>query len=155
MDTLFWAMMGATIGVVVPFVILRARRQQSSNIQLTGSDPGILARRTTPQKPAPSSPSATSERAKAVDNYQAVSIEIPKNSCVAVQRHRGRKFLASQAPALPVSGCGHANCCCRFIRYEDRREEENRRDEFSQYGGFGVKTPDGENRTGKDRRSNS
>jgi len=149
MNTLFWAMMGATIGVVVPFAVLRARRQ------LSGSDPDILARRAAPLNPVPSSPSATLINANAVKNFQAVSIEIPKNACAAVQRHRGRKFLVSQAPALPVSDCSHKTCCCRFIRYEDRRGEENRRDEFSQYGGFGVKISDGEKRLGKNRRGNS
>jgi len=41
----------------------------------------------------------------------------------SLARHR---FLAREAPALPLAGCGSAACACRYAHHDDRRIELRR-----------------------------
>jgi hypothetical protein len=68
--------------------------------------------------------------------FHAVTIRYRKNACDAVWTLEGKKFLANEAPRLPVQGCTTQNCGCRYVHYDDRRAEE-RRAEFraSQHNG--------------------
>jgi hypothetical protein len=72
------------------------------------------------QKPA----SATSKRKK---EFDAVSIKIGPRACTAAKYLIGKRFLSSQAPALPLSKCDISDCQCKYGYYKDRRSEDDRR----------------------------
>lgn len=61
------------------------------------------------------------------NRYQAVSVAYPGKCCAAVKTLAGRRFLASDAPALPLSACSLPNQCkCCFQKYDDRRDDNRR-----------------------------
>lgn len=60
--------------------------------------------------------------------YHAVSVASPLiGACRAAEKCNGRRFLSSEAPHLPLSGCDALHCHCRYQHHEDRRSEESRR----------------------------
>jgi len=59
--------------------------------------------------------------------YQAASINAGGCACAAVEELAGKRFLAEQAPRLPLANCDSLHCQCRYVRHEDRREREDRR----------------------------
>ena len=63
-----------------------------------------------------------------VPSYPAVSVEPDKETCCkAVLEIAEKRFLASEAPALPVDACDRfAQCQCRYKKWDDRRQEERR-----------------------------
>lgn len=65
-----------------------------------------------------------------VKTYPAVGIRYNLLACNAVQPLYGKRFLATEAPALPVAGCNVRPCPCRYIHFADRRAEDRR----AQYG---------------------
>jgi len=68
--------------------------------------------------------SATSKRKI---EFGAVSIKIGPRACSAAKYLRGKRFLSSQAPALPLSKCDISDCTCKYDYYKDRRSEDDRR----------------------------
>jgi hypothetical protein len=61
--------------------------------------------------------------------FQAVSIHCDLNACPMAQRLRDCRFLAKDAPKLPLTGCTHPNDCdCRYLKHKDRRSESRRLD---------------------------
>jgi hypothetical protein len=68
--------------------------------------------------PAPSSPARA---------FQAVSIFGGANPCPTSRQLRDHRFLAKDAPPLPLAGCAHPNTCeCRYLKHKDRRTESRR-----------------------------
>ncbi|HEY3697708.1 MAG TPA: hypothetical protein VGK97_00150 [Spongiibacteraceae bacterium] len=65
-----------------------------------------------------------------IKTYPAVGIRYHLLACNAVQPLYGKRFLATEAPALPVAGCNVRPCPCRYIHFVDRRTEDRR----AQYG---------------------
>lgn len=61
-----------------------------------------------------------------VNRYRAVAVRHQLLSCRAVQALDGKRFLASEAPSLPVRGCDIWPCRCRYEHLSDRRVEERR-----------------------------
>ena len=61
-------------------------------------------------------------------SYRAVEIRCPEDACEAAKAERGKRYLSSDAPTLPLSACdkGH-RCACRYRHHEDRRGKEDRR----------------------------
>ena len=54
--------------------------------------------------------------------YQAVGIIASSRACAAAVQVRGVRFLARQAPRLPLPDCARpGNCACRFEKHADRR----------------------------------
>jgi hypothetical protein len=53
--------------------------------------------------------------------YHAVSIHSPFKGCVAAQELAGKRFLATEAPQLPLAACTAATCTCRYAHHNDRR----------------------------------
>lgn len=53
--------------------------------------------------------------------YHAVSIRSAMNDCGVARELGGRRFLASEAPKLPLEGCTAATCTCRYAHHDDRR----------------------------------
>jgi hypothetical protein len=52
-------------------------------------------------------------------------------ACDAAQACKGKRFLSSNAPLLPLAGCDVMRCDCRYRHYDDRRAGPRRQDEKS------------------------
>lgn len=61
-------------------------------------------------------------------NFSAVAIQVPANAhaCWAVARIGNRRFLARQAPKLPLPGCDCTQCHCYYENFDDRRQYQRR-----------------------------
>ena len=66
---------------------------------------------------------------QARNRWHAVIVVGPANACAAAQACKGKRFLSSEAPRLPLKGCDSARCECRYRHYNDRRGEPRRGDE--------------------------
>ena len=88
--------------------------------------------------------------------YHAVSIKPGAYACSAANDLAGDRFLASEAPSLPLPGCDAADCDCHFTHHKDRRTGKDRRSPFTS-GGIAAATGTfaGERRKGEDRRDDS
>jgi hypothetical protein len=58
--------------------------------------------------------------------YHAVSIQSHLNLCGTARKYQGQRFLAADAPKLPLAGCRAATCTCRYVHHDDRREGPRR-----------------------------
>ena len=59
--------------------------------------------------------------------YHAVSVVYRIDACASVRRYRGRRFLPTDAPRLPLPDCSQLNCRCYYTHYGDRRLGDERR----------------------------
>jgi hypothetical protein len=60
--------------------------------------------------------------------YPAVTVMTGATRCATIGALEGKRILAAEAPALPISRCTMpAECRCRFKKYVDRREDEQGR----------------------------
>jgi len=62
--------------------------------------------------------------------YHAVSVAAGHPSCEAAKQLGTLRFLAGQAPSLPLAGCEVRPCECRYSHYADRRTGLDRRVEI-------------------------
>jgi hypothetical protein len=70
-----------------------------------------------PRKPAPGAFTAAT-----FSKWHAVSVVPGEPNCTAVQQLRGMRFLAAEAPRIPVPQCAMpARCQCVYRHYADRR----------------------------------
>ncbi len=85
--------------------------------------------------------------------YHAVSIKPGAYACSAANDIAGQRFLASEAPSLPLPDCDAADCECHFTHHNDRRSGKDRRSPFTS-GGIAAATGTfaGERRKGRERR---
>lgn len=58
--------------------------------------------------------------------FHAVSISLTSTACRGAKGLEGERFLSNEAPRLPLPKCDVKECQCRFVHYEDRRDEEKR-----------------------------
>lgn len=87
--------------------------------------------------------------------YHAVSVRLGESACLAAKTIEGKRFLASEAPLLPLAECSSIeNCRCHFLHHEDRRAGKDRRSPFTA-GKVGAGTDNPERREGGDRRNRS
>ena len=88
--------------------------------------------------------------------FHAVSIKPGAYACRAANEIAGQRFLASEAPNIPLPACDATACDCHFIHHEDRRSGKDRRSPFTS-GGLAAATGTfmGERRKGGDRRKDS
>jgi hypothetical protein len=84
----------------------------------------LAARR---QAPSPSPPSPPT-RAKAGGRFGAVQIRPRGNACRAAHLLKKHRFLAKNAPSLPLRECTAARCACTFSKLSDRRTDGRRLD---------------------------
>ena len=100
-------------------------------------------------------PAASSRTETEDTRYHAVSIRYGNDACSAAKSVAGQRFLAVEAPRLPLQGCDAEVCECRFMHFKDRRSGHDRRSPFGA-GSVGVSTGrfDKERRTTPDRRKN-
>jgi hypothetical protein len=61
-------------------------------------------------------------------DVRAVSIICPATGCAAAQTLKGKRLLVSRGVALPLAECTMpSQCKCRYQKYADRRDEDDRR----------------------------
>lgn len=88
--------------------------------------------------------------------YHAVSIKPGAYACNEANEIVGKRFLASEAPDIPLPGCTSSNCECHFVHYRDRRSGKDRRSPFTSAG---IAAATGkhaqERRQGKERRDDT
>lgn len=88
--------------------------------------------------------------------YHAVSIKFGRDACAAAKSLTGHRFLANEAPRLPLSGCDAEICECRFTHHKDRRSGKDRRSPFGKGSiGGGTGRFDRERRERSDRRKSA
>ena len=58
--------------------------------------------------------------------YHAVAISCGMFTCEAARAQRGVRFLAKQAPDLPLAACDESECTCKYVHYRDRRAGSRR-----------------------------
>ena len=93
---------------------------------------------------------------KGKSKFHAVSVKTGAYPCAAVNRISGQRFLASEAPELPLPDCDAEACDCHFVHHNDRRTGKDRRSPFTS-GGMAAATGtySGERRQGEDRRDDT
>jgi hypothetical protein len=72
---------------------------------------------------------STAERpAGRTTSHPAAAIIPCAGACAAAVAVAGRRFLAAEAPLLPLRDCTRpAGCQCRYRKFPDRREEDAER----------------------------
>ncbi len=81
--------------------------------------PDSSGRRQNPLRTTEPARPATASRTNA---FQAVGVIARSQGCPAVGAVQGVRFLARQAPRLPLPDCDRAaSCRCRFEKFADRR----------------------------------
>ena len=72
-----------------------------------------------------------SQRSKDHSSFHGVDIVPGLLACNGVQRFCLNRYLADEAPALPVAGCENATeCRCIYKHYADRRTERRRDSDY-------------------------
>ena len=71
--------------------------------------------------------------------YHAVSIKPGAYACTEANEISGQRFLAADAPEIPLPGCTSSRCECRFVHHTDRRTGKDRRSPFTS-GGIAAAT---------------
>jgi len=104
------------------------------------------------QRPIAKAPARPSAGQPDSNKFHAVSIRVGSGACTAAMGLLGERFLASEAPQLPLPGCDAADCQCRFIHFKDRRSKDERRNPYRGTMGVATGNLQQEQRTGKDRR---
>lgn len=139
--TMMWLAIGITIGVLSPWLIMTLRRAMASG----GSDATA-----TEAAPVPA-PRAGTRRMPRAPSYEAVSVRPCLEACRAAWDQQKVRYLAAEAPELPLSGCDVDKCVCRYVHHEDRRGTEERRDEVGQFAGINPRSGKKERRSDGDR----
>ena len=69
--------------------------------------------------------------AEVAPTFPAVEIDPGLHDCCDVVRElRGRRFLMTSAPPIPLPGCDVEKCGCRYARFTDRRQQTRRGDDI-------------------------
>ena len=89
-------------------------------------------------------------------DFHAVSVRPGAYACNEANEIAGQRFLATEAPEIPLPGCTSSNCECHFVHHDDRRSGKERRSPFTS-GGIAAATGQyaKERRHGKERRNRS
>jgi hypothetical protein len=78
--------------------------------------------------------------------FQAIAIYRGIQCCELARKFGEHRFLAKDAPALPLKGCSMPERCdCRYLKYKDRRAETRRTVDF----GMSARVFDGRERRGR------
>ena len=90
---------------------------------------------------------------QSVSPYRGVAIRPGKDGCASAKSLEEQRFLAQEAPRLPLPDCDASICQCRYSHFEDRREHQRRSSYALARGPGGPGSV--EHRTGSDRRRRS
>lgn len=64
-------------------------------------------------------------------SFHAVEVRCSTRGCPASQSLRGKRFLAVEAPTLPLERCNRvAHCQCQYRHFADRRQGPRRAQEL-------------------------
>jgi hypothetical protein len=53
--------------------------------------------------------------------WHAVAIVAGAGACAAAAARKGQRYLAREAPQLPLPDCDAQRCSCKYRHFEDRR----------------------------------
>jgi hypothetical protein len=117
---LVWAVLGIAIAGGAIWVVLRRKAREE------------------PPPPAAAPPTATQTKPPPARkrSYFGASLQPGPNACHAAKALSGKRYLANEAPKLPLSDCNAATCTCQILPHSDRRAGYDRRDSFSAYGDY-------------------
>lgn len=104
------------LAVVIVLVLLKMR---ASPKKKTGS-------RATKNKGHKVSAAGKRKIAKAHD-FPSVSIQFGPSACPTVKALTEKRFLANEAPTVPLENCNSANCTCKYVHHDIRREQDDDR----------------------------
>jgi hypothetical protein len=80
----------------------------------------------------PDSPKPAMQTARHSGQWHAVSVTTERYCCEAARGVAGRRFLAAEAPRLPLLGCSAPESCpCKFKHHADRRGPPRRKEDIS------------------------
>ena len=82
----------------------------------------------------PLKPAGNKFAAQKKSRYHAVSLRFSADACTAAKAMQGERFLATEAPSLPLPNCDAHNCECHFAHHDDRRSGKDRRNVFTAAG---------------------
>ena len=71
-------------------------------------------------------PKQVRRKQPAAPQFGAVEIRARAAACEAARALQGRRYLSSEAPALPLAACTATACSCAFVKLSDRRTDERR-----------------------------
>ena len=108
----------------------------------------LWLRHTARQKTCLSAPAATRD---APSRYHCVEVCPGVHACKAARQLGHVRYLSSEAPGLPVSGCTEPQCACRYIHHPDRRQDD-RRDPYGEWANV-LPVMVGERRSRTERRT--
>lgn len=84
--------------------------------------------------------------------WEALEIAPEANSCVASKQLKGRRFLCSETPTLPLPGCTSPSCTCTYQYSPDRRRGPRRAEDEGKFAML-LSGPETERRNRRGRRS--
>jgi hypothetical protein len=61
--------------------------------------------------------------------WHAVTIAAPAAACASAQACKGKRYLSTEAPRLPLDGCDARRCNCKYRHFDDRRGGPRRQEE--------------------------
>ncbi len=81
-----------------------------------------LHRRQARARPKPARPAK-----REAHPFRAVSVQYETESCMSARKITEKRYLAREAPPLPLPWCEERKCPCHYRFYDDRREPGDRR----------------------------
>ncbi len=78
--------------------------------------------------------------------YAAISVRFTPNACEAVKSLAGERFLAKDAPLMPLQQCPRRNICNCFYEYHQDRRKSDERSDFNLQFGILPNYEEGENK---------
>jgi hypothetical protein len=76
-------------------------------------------------------PAATRNSTQEHRPFQAIAIYRGVRACDLAKKFSEHRFLARDAPPLPLAGCSMTSTCeCRYLKYKDRRGTQRRLVDF-------------------------
>jgi hypothetical protein len=100
------------LAVVIAVVLLKMR-----------ANPKKKAGLRVPKKKAHKVSAAGKRKIATADDFPSVSIRYGRSACPAVTALAEKRFLANEAPSVPLEDCNSANCTCKYVHHEIRREQ--------------------------------
>lgn len=61
-----------------------------------------------------------------VASFHAVEVRSAGGACDAARAVRGKRFLSTEAPPIPLPSCKRSACSCVYVHFDDRRSVQRR-----------------------------
>jgi hypothetical protein len=138
---IIWIVIGAMVALGSPWLIMHGRRL-AAGLSRDSMTFGRYRRSKISKR------RSAKIHAKA-GSHPCVMISPCLGSCSTATEQRDRRYLAVDAPELPLTGCDAEQCNCRYKHYQDRREDTDRRFRLTQFNDINSKMG------GEERRSDN